>query len=190
MRGASQRQAVAEVRLQCGIATRAGIARGSGLQVIAPSPARERIQIDQPWVVAERWLAGPRLIQAVGRGLASLPAYAILVLRAAPFGAEEVVKIYAFVLMGGGHFVSGFILYIACHIFAILVCERIYRAGEQKLMTIPWFAKLMTWLIGYKDRLVAWVNSTELYRRAMEYKSRLRQSVRLFLRRTKTALGQ
>ncbi len=137
-----------------------------------------------------RWLSSLRIIHAIENGIAALPAYGILLLLAAPFGAEEVAKIYSFVLMGGGHFVSGVVLYIACHVFAILVCERIYRAGEEKLMTIPWFAKIMTWLIGYKDRLVAWVRSTDLYRRAMDYKNRVRQSARLFLRRTRTALGR
>lgn len=137
-----------------------------------------------------RWLSRLRVIQAIERGIAALPPYVILVLLAVPFGVEEVVKIYAFVLMGGGHFVSGFALYIACHVFAILVCERIFSAGKAQLMTIPWFARLFDWLNGYKERLVAWVKATAMYRRAMEWKSQARQTARLALRRTKTALGR
>lgn len=167
------------------------------LQAIGRVPAQIVVGI---WVVVDstlspifrpfmRWLSSLRLVQAIENGIAALPAYAILVLLAAPFGAEEVVKIYSFVLMGGGHFVTGFALYVACHVFAILVCERIYRAGEEKLMTIPWFARLMTWLKGYKDRLLDWVRSTETYRKAMALKSQLRQSARLFLRRARTRLG-
>ncbi len=137
-----------------------------------------------------RWLSGLRLVQAVENGIAALPAYAILVLLAAPFGAEEVAKIYAFVLMGGGHFKSGLILYIGCHVFAILVCERIFHAGKAKLMTIEWFARLYAWLSGYKDRLVAWFKATSTYRRAAALKNQARQGARLFLRRTRTALGR
>lgn len=173
-------------------------ARRGSLRTVGHWPAQIVVGI---WVVVDailspifrpfmRWLSSLRIIQAVENGIAALPAYAILILLAAPFAAEEVAKVYAFVLMGSGHFVSGVILYIGCHVFAILVCERIYRAGEEKLMTIPWFARLMTWLEGYKDRLVAWAKSTAMYRRAVELKNRTRQSARLFLRRTRTALGR
>lgn len=137
-----------------------------------------------------RWLSGLRVVQAVEGAIAALPPYVILVLLAVPFGIEEVVKIYAFVLMGGGHFVTGFALYIACHVFAILVCERIFTAGKPQLMTIPWFARLFNWLNGYKERLVAWVKGTAFYKRAMELKNQARQAARLALRRTKTALGR
>ena len=137
-----------------------------------------------------RWLSRLRPVQAVEHGIASLPAYAILVLLAAPFAAEEVAKVYAFVLMGGGHFKSGLILYIGCHVFAILVCERIFTAGKSKLMTILWFARLFDWLKGYKDRLVDWFKATSTYRRMMDFKEQVRQSARLALRRTRTALGR
>lgn len=151
------------------------------------------------WVIADailspifrplmRWLSRLRLIQAIERGIASLPAYGVLALLAAPFAVEELAKVYSFVLMGGGHFKSGVLLYIACHVFAILVCERIYRAGEDKLMTIAWFARLMTWLKGYKDRLVAWVKATSFYRRAAILKRRIVERTRAFLSRTRAAL--
>jgi hypothetical protein len=134
-----------------------------------------------------RWLSGLRLIQAIERGIAALPAYAILVLLAAPFGAEEVVKIYSFVLMGSGHLKSGVLLYIACHVFAILVCERIFHAGKDKLMTIGWFARLFHWLMGYKDRLVDWFKSTSAYARMLAVKERARQYARRLLQRTRAA---
>ena len=138
-----------------------------------------------------RWLS-ESASRPGGRELGSrrFPPYAILVLLALPFGIEEVAKIYAFVLMGGGHFKIGFALYIACHVFAILVCERIFHAGKAKLMTIDWFARLFNWLMGYKERLVDWFKSTSTYRRAMELKAQGRQMARLALRRTKTALGR
>jgi hypothetical protein len=134
-----------------------------------------------------RWLSSLRLIQAIERGIAALPAYAILLLLAAPFGAEEVVKIYSFVLMGSGHLTSGVALYIACHVFAILVCERIFHAGKDKLMTIGWFAKLFNWLMGYKDRLVDWFKSTSAYARMLAIKERASQYARRLLQRTRGA---
>jgi hypothetical protein len=137
-----------------------------------------------------RWLSSLRLVQSVESGIGSLPPYVILVMLALPFAVEEIAKVYAFVLMGGGHFKLGFALYIACHVFAILVCERIFHAGKPKLMTIEWFARLFNWLNGYKERLVAWFKATRTYRRAMQLKNQLRQATRIALRRTKTALGR
>jgi hypothetical protein len=137
-----------------------------------------------------RWLSSLRVIQSIERGIAALPAYGVLVLLAAPFAAEEIAKVYAFVLMGGGHFKSGLLLYIGCHVFAILVCERIFQAGKSKLMTIGWFARFITWLSGYKERLIDWFKSTAAFRRAMELKNQLRQRARLVLRRTRSALGR
>ena len=97
-----------------------------------------------------RWLSSLNVIQAMERGIASLPAYGVLVLLLAPFAVEELLKVWAIVLMGGGHFKTGLLIYIGCHVFSILVCERIFSAGKEKLMTIPWFARLFHWLKGYK----------------------------------------
>jgi hypothetical protein len=135
-----------------------------------------------------RWLSRLRLVQAVEHGISVLPPYAILVLLAAPFGAEEAVKVYSFVLMGSGHLKSGILLYIACHVFAILVCERIFHAGRSQLMTIGWFARLFEWLMGYKDRLVDWFKSTPAYARMMALKEKsLEYARRLFARTRATS---
>ena len=39
--------------------------------------------------------------------------------------------------------------------------ERVYSAGRDKLRTIGWFARLMDWLIDFRDRVFAWVPATE-----------------------------
>lgn len=137
-----------------------------------------------------RWLSSLHIVQSVEGGIASLPAYGILVLLAAPFGVEEFAKVYGLVLMGGGHFKIGLLIYIGAHVFAILVCERIFSAGKEKLLTIGWFATLFNWLKGYKDRLVAWFKSTDLYRRAHHLKARAADAIRALLGRTKSAFGR
>ena len=125
-----------------------------------------------------RSLSSLRPVQWLEEHIRSLPAYGILFLLAVPFGIEEALKVWALVLFGGGHFVSGVIVYVGCHVFAILVCERIFRAGKEKLMTIGWFARLFTWLEGYKDRLVAWFKATDAYRRMHAAKQRLVAAVK------------
>lgn len=134
-----------------------------------------------------RWLSRLRAIEAIESGIAACPAYVVLALLGVPFAAEELAKVYSFVLMGGGHFKIGLIVYIAAHVFAILICERIFSAGKAKLMTIPWFARLFKWLEGYKDRMVTWFKSTSTYKRAKEIRDQLRDRVRQMLGRPKIA---
>ena len=137
-----------------------------------------------------RWLSGLQVIKTVEAAIGSLPPYAVLVLFLIPLALEEVIKFYGLILLGSGHIVSGLLLYIGAHVFAILVCERIFSAGKAKLMTIGWFARLFHWLMGYKDRLVAWFKTTETYRRAERLKEQARA---LFVRlkgRTKAAFGR
>ena len=124
-----------------------------------------------------RWLSSLHVVQRVEAWIGSLSPYAVLVLFAIPLAVEEVTKFYGLVLMGGGHFKTGLLLYIGAHVFAILVCERIFSAGKAKLLTIGWFAKLFTWLKGYKDRLVAWFKATETYRKAQRLKASMRDTL-------------
>jgi hypothetical protein len=124
-----------------------------------------------------RWLSSLHVVQRVEAWIGSLPPYVVLVLFLVPLAIEEVTKFYGLVLMGGGHFKSGLLLYIGAHVFAILVCERIFSAGKARLLTIPWFARLFAWLEGYKDRLVAWFKATETYRKAQRLKASVRDTI-------------
>ena len=129
------------------------------------------------------WLSSLHVVKWVESGIAALPAYVVLVLLAAPFAAEELAKVYGVVLMGGGHFKWGLAIYIGAHVFAILVCERIFRAGREKLMTIGWFARFINWLEGYKERMVAWFKSTDAYRQITAFKEKARDAGRRVLGR-------
>ncbi|WP_158807087.1 hypothetical protein [Beijerinckia sp. L45] len=132
-----------------------------------------------------RWLSSLRLIQRIEGWIASLPPYVLLVLLVVPFAIAELAKAYAVFLMGSGHFKTGITIFIGAYIVSILVCERTFTAGKAQLMTIGWFARLWTWLMSYKDRIMAWFRSTEVWRLAAD----LKQRARLTLRRIKTRLG-
>jgi hypothetical protein len=132
-----------------------------------------------------RWLSGLRLIQRLETWIGSLPPYVLLVLLVVPFAIAELAKAYAVFLMGSGHFKTGITIFVGAYIVSILVCERTFSAGKAQLMTIGWFAKLWTWLMGYKDRILTWFRSTEVWRLAAD----LKQKARLTLRRVKTRLG-
>jgi hypothetical protein len=134
-----------------------------------------------------RWLSSLHVIQRVEEWIGSLPPYVVLVLFLVPLAIEEVTKFYGLVLLGGGHVVTGLILYVGAHVFAILICERIFSAGKDKLLTIGWFAKLFYWLKGYKDRLVDWFKGTETYKTAQRLKASLRDTINRWRGRPKAS---
>ena len=107
-----------------------------------------------------RWVAKLRFVIRLQDLVAVLPPYAILVLLAVPLAFAEPAKIYALVLMGQGHFTAGLVTIALAYLVSLVVVERIYHAGQTKLKTIVWFAKLMDWLTGNRDRLLAWARAT------------------------------
>jgi len=120
--------------------------------------------------------------------IASLPAYAVLVMLILPFAVAEPAKIYAVYLITIGHKVMGLIVLALAYLVSVLVVDRIFHAGKAKLLSIAWFAKLWDWISDLKDRFMTWMKSTTIWRRASEIKARLRQMLsrwRVLLRRRK-----
>jgi len=132
-----------------------------------------------------RWLSRLALVQRLERWIASLPPYVILVLLVVPFAIAELAKAFAVFLMGTGHFKMGFTIFVGAYIVSILVCERTFNAGRAQLMTIGWFAVLFSWVMAYKERILAWFRTTEAWQLALEFK----QNARAALRSARTGLG-
>lgn len=124
-----------------------------------------------------RWVARLQFVIRLQDAVAALPPYAILVLLAIPFAIAEPAKIYALYLMGKGHISFGLITMALAYIVNLVVVERIYQAGQAKLKTIVWFAKLMGWLIGIRDRLLAFARSTRVW----AFSVRLKREARAFI---------
>jgi hypothetical protein len=110
-----------------------------------------------------RWVARLGFVIRLQDIVAALPPYAILVLLAVPLAFAEPAKIYALVLMGEGHFKTGLVTMAMAYLVSLVVAERIYHAGQAKLRTILWFAKLMDWLTGIRDRLLAWARASQIW---------------------------
>jgi len=120
------------------------------------------------------WVARLRFVIRLQDIVAALPPYVILVLLAIPFAFAEPAKIYALYLMTEGHFATGLGTISMAYLVSLLVVERIYHAGSAKLKTIPWFAKLMDWLTGISDRLLAWARATRIWAFSVKLKRNAR----------------
>jgi hypothetical protein len=129
------------------------------------------------------WAARLRFLIRLQEIVAALPPYAILVSLAIPFAFAGPAKIYALYLMAEGHFASGLVTISMAYLVSLLIVERIYNAARAKLHTIPWFAKLMDWLTGIRDRLLAWARATRIWAFSVKLKRSARAlAVKLRLR--------
>jgi len=120
------------------------------------------------------WVARLQFVIRLQDIIAALPPYAILVLLAIPFAVAEPAKIYALYLMTEGQFATGLGTISMAYLVSLLVVERIYHSGRAKLKTIPWFAKLMDWLTGIRDRLLAWARTTRIWAFSVKLKRNTR----------------
>lgn len=127
------------------------------------------------------WIIRNQVFVRVLKLATDLPPYGILALMAAPFAIAEPAKLYALYLIGTGHSTRGLLVLGLAHLVTLVVVERLYTAGRAKLRTIRWFARIMDWLIGYRDRLLRWARSTPIW----AYAARLRQRLRVVSRRTR-----
>jgi len=130
-----------------------------------------------------RWLAKLGLVIRLEALIARLPAYCVLALLALPFVIAEPAKIYAIYLITSGHVMAGLVLLIAAYLVSVLVVDRIFTAGKAKLVTIPWFAKLWTWISDYKERLLTWMKTTAAWKRMGEIKQDIRDLISKLRRR-------
>ncbi|MGQ0446288.1 MAG: hypothetical protein ACT4O2_14485 [Beijerinckiaceae bacterium] len=131
------------------------------------------------------WVAKLRFVLRLQDIVAALPPYAILVLLAIPLAFAEPAKIYALYLMTEGQFSAGVVTISMAYLVSLIVVERIYHAGRTKLKTIPWFARLIDWLTGIRDRLLAWARATRIWafsvklkREAHAFAAKLRLRIR------------
>jgi hypothetical protein len=137
-----------------------------------------------------KWLINLRYVIRFQDAIAALPPYGILATLAVPFAFAEPAKLVALYLIAAGHLRAGIILTLVAHLVTLVIVERIYHAGREKLRTIRWFAAIMDWLTGVSDRFLAWARTTwawtfsvKVKRRAGVLVARLKHRFRAVLRR-------
>lgn len=111
-------------------------------------------------------LAALKLMQAFERWVGSLPAYAVVVLIAVPYGVVEPVKFLALLHIANGHVRTGTFLFLLAHLVSFVLIERIFTAGRAQLMTVRWMAYVIETAASVHRSVVAWLKLAELKRRA------------------------
>lgn len=129
------------------------------------------------------WAASLHMFQRLGAAIGALPPYAALALLAVPEAAIEPFKFVALWWFAQGDMVTGVVALAGAHLASLLICERIFHAAKAQLLTIGWFARGYSFVTQLRDRALAWLRATAVWRAGREFAIRIRTTVRLRLGR-------
>lgn len=121
-----------------------------------------------------RWAVQLPLVLRIQQFAAELPPYGVLAMMAVPFALGEPAKLYGLYLVATGHLITGAVVLGLAHLAVLILVERVYSAGRDKLRTIAWFAFVMDWLIAIRDRIHEWARTTTVWAAAEQLMQRIR----------------
>jgi hypothetical protein len=114
-----------------------------------------------------------RIVAAAERLVARLPPYAILTCLIVPFALAEPLKLIALVWIGKGKLATGTVTLGAAYLASFLLVDRIYQAGRERLLSIGWFATIMSRLFAIREAVLgpirrshAWIAAVRIVRTA------------------------
>jgi hypothetical protein len=102
-----------------------------------------------------RQIASLKLFQSIAPWIASLGPYPTLVLFVIPLALLEPVKPFSAYLIASGHFIDGMVVLVLGEVLKIIIVERIFYIGRDKLMTIKAFA----WTFNFVSGWLTWVQA-------------------------------
>ena len=68
-----------------------------------------------------------------------------------PTATVEPLKLVALAVAGEGHRIAGTAMIVICYLLSLVLVERLFVVVKQKLLTIPWFAKLWTTILAVRS---------------------------------------
>ncbi len=126
------------------------------------------------WEPLAKWfkaLAKWPLWGAVERFLTHLPPWAALMAFTLPVLGLIPIKLLALYLLGKGHLALGLALIVGAKVTGTALAARLFQLTEPALLRLRWFARLyIPWKI-WKDRLLAQVRDSTLWRRLRALKA-------------------
>jgi hypothetical protein len=127
-------------------------------------------------------------LTALEHRIRALPPYAALCAFVLPALLLLPVKVLALVAVARGHAVSGIAALVVAKLLSAAVVARLYLLTLPALRTLPWFARWHTRFIDAKDRWIARLRASQLYRGARRVAATLRRVSRRLLRRLRPSL--
>lgn len=112
--------------------------------------------------------------------VAALPPWGALLAFAVPVLSLIPVKLLALLLFAQGHGVVGLTLVIAAKVLGTAMAARLFELTEPALMQLAWFARFYPTFKSWKNRLLAQVRQSALWRGVRLVKAQLRHAVEKF----------
>jgi hypothetical protein len=91
------------------------------------------------------------------RCIQRLRPYPSLFLLATPLVIIELLKLAAVFVLGSGHWMTGSIVMLCAYALSVLAVERLFKLVKPKLLMLPWFSVMWTWLVVARDKTVNWL---------------------------------
>lgn len=124
------------------------------------------------------WFASLRLVARLEAAIGRLPPYGALVALAVPFAIVEPLKLLGLLFLARGALAAGIVTTAVGHLAGFLLVERVYHAGREKLLTIPWFARIMGWIKAIRQVVIGRIKASAIWRRAAALALVLREGAR------------
>lgn len=130
-------------------------------------------------------LAALRVFERIAAFVHGLSPYPTLLLFAVPFAVLEPPKLAALWFMATGHWRGGLALLVVSHLLSIVLVERLFHVTRDKLLLIPWFARLHRLVVALRDWAFGIVERTAAWRAAVAFAALARAG----LARLRAAVG-
>lgn len=126
------------------------------------------------WIFLEEWVWDSMLAFMAWLGrlppvhwletqIAKLPPYVALIAFVIPGAILLPFKLAAFWLIAQGHAIYGMWVFVIAKIIGTAFLARIFSLTKPALLTIGWFRRVYTAIIGWKERLYAYVRALPAY---------------------------
>jgi hypothetical protein len=98
------------------------------------------------------------LLALARRKIQQLGPYKCLALLLVPLLIVEPLKIAGIAFVGLGHWAAGACVIIGAYATSLLIIDRLFRVAKSKLMTMKWFAALVTAFVKARGSILGWLN--------------------------------
>ena len=93
---------------------------------------------------------------SISRFVEGLSPYQSLFVVGVPLAIVEPLKLVALFIVGDGHFIAGVVVMICAYGGSLFVTEQLFIILKPKLLTLPWFAKIWSWFVPIRKKLLQW----------------------------------
>ncbi len=128
-----------------------------------------------------------RLVHAIEQRIGALPprwAFVAFMLPSTILVPAKLVGLHA---MGRGHWLLGSAIFLFAKVAGMALFSRIFNLTRPALMTLPWFARFYEWVMGYRNRIHAYLEHWDTYQRVKRSITSMIKAVKSWFRDPETA---